>query len=144
MTTNLENQVKLSLLDVAYQKLSGNTFKAERGVVSWRERAWADFVRAGFTLHDLEAVILHLKQKILVGKRYRECLGFRRLICNLDVFEDELSQAQGEARNAEKPRSDKERVLAATGRVVTPTPSQEKRAKEVIEKLLSDMRKAAQ
>lgn len=140
-------QAQISLLDLSYQKLSGLTFSRleQAGVVSWRERGWYDFIQAGHTLLELEEVILWIKKRIHQGKRDIGALRFRTLIAQLDVFEEELAMARAEKRNLVPAPSDKERVLALTGRPARPEPPPAPRvAKAVIEQLLRDMRKASQ
>lgn len=101
---------KVSLLDMAYQKLTGFQFKL-RGVVTGREQAWHAFIQAGFTLEDLDTVLTWLNRRIREGKRDTGSRRFSTLIANLDRFDEELSMAKAEKRNVRPPVTPKERVI---------------------------------
>lgn len=140
---------EISRLDSAFQKLSGRPLTPARGVASQRERSWADFIAAGHNIHELEQVILWLKTKIREGQRHESALKFRNLVENLVNFDDELATARAEIRNAPKIASPKERALRALrpGAGIphsSSAPPRTKQPKEVIEKLIADMRKESQ
>jgi len=118
MNTDLAAQI--SLLDLAYQKLSGFKFTAyqQRGVVNWRDDSWHRFIKAGYGVHELEEVILWLKPGIKAGKRNPGCLRFSNLIAQLDRFEEELGMCRAEIRNAKPEPTPKDRVLAQARPVV--------------------------
>jgi len=64
-----------------------------------RERAWYEYIKAGFTAEDLRLVLAHLRHGVIHGGRYPGCMGFTRLIWNLDKFEEDLCEAKAIARN---------------------------------------------
>ncbi len=133
-------QAEVDRLDLAYQKLTGRKFKAS-GLLTGREYAWVNFIRSGFTVHDLEVTIIHIKRGILDGKRFEAALGFRRLIADLMVFEDECNNAHAERRNSKPAPTAKEQVLQH----VSPVQSESKPSKEAkpIGFYIEQMRKAA-
>lgn len=110
-----------------------------------RVRAWYEFVKAGFTAEDLRLVLLHLKRGERHGYRHRGSYGFTRLVWRLDVFEEELIEARAHCRNS-RPRSDRERVVEALrpAAVEEIRPVRAKPAKEVILRLVEELRRAVQ
>lgn len=56
-----------------------------------RESSWVDFIRAGFTKTDLEAVLNRLVRMVEQGERRPECLKFSNTIEQPDRFEEELA-----------------------------------------------------
>lgn len=84
-----------------------------------REAVWFDYLRR-FTADDLRTVVRHLKQQAKQGRAARS-LKFRSLIVNLDYFEEDLAEARAVARGT-NPYTDRDSVLAATGRIDTNTP----------------------
>ena len=103
-------QDEINRLDLAYQKMTGHHFRAS-GVITGREQAWATFLRAGYTVHDLEETILWIKRGILAKKRFEGALKFRTLISNLDTWEDECATAKAEKRNAKPQSSPRDRAV---------------------------------
>lgn len=110
-----------------------------------RERAWYEFAKAGFTGDDLKLVILHLKRGIKSKQRHSGCLKFSNLIECLNYFEEEVCEARAHLRG-NRPQSNRENIIQAF-RPEIPTASQIetcKPAKEVVEKLIEELKKAAQ
>lgn len=107
----MNTQEEINRLDLAYQKLSGHKFKSN-GIITGREYGWRNFIEAGFKVVDLETVILHIKKKILDGYAHEPRLAWRRLIGDVQIFEDELATALAEKRNLKPTPSPKERVVA--------------------------------
>lgn len=135
-------QAQINLLDTSYGKLSGMQIKG-RGVVNGRERGWFEYVKAGFTLDDLEVTILWLKYRIRQGKRDIGCLRWSSLIGSLDRFQEELSMARAEKRNAKPPQTPLQAVQAMRERpAVENTVFQAQTAKPVSE-WINELRKAA-
>lgn len=145
MTHTAPMQAQISLLDNAYQKLSGLTLRT-RGVVSGREEAWYNWMQAGFTLHDLELVIIWLKRRQREGKRDIGSMRFSTLIGNIDRFTEELSMAEAELRNCHPPPSAKEKVIQQARPTLSEPPATEntKTPGGLIPKLLDEMRKAVE
>ncbi len=140
LPSKMNTQVEVDRLDLAYQKLTGRAFKAS-GLLTGREFAWSTFISAGYSVRDLEVTILHIKRGILDGKRHEAALGFRRLIGDIGVFEDELQTALAERRNSKPAPTPKEQVLQH----VSPVASERKPSKEAkpIGFYIEQLRKAA-
>lgn len=119
MSTTPSLQLQIDQLELAFQKLTGHTFKVS-GVVSGREQGWYEFIKAGFTVEDLKEVILWIRQGIHGGVRRQGALKWLSLIGNLQVFEDELQTAKAEKRNAKHHATPKERVIAQARPVALP------------------------
>jgi hypothetical protein len=62
-----------------------------------RESSWVEFIRAGFTKADLEAVLHRLLRLIECGERRPEALKFSNVVEGLDRFEEELAMIKAEA-----------------------------------------------
>jgi hypothetical protein len=103
-------QAQINFLDGAYQKLSGIKFHA-RGVITGREEAWHRFIQEGFTVAQLETVILWLKRGIREERRQPNCLRFSTLI-EPDRFDEELGLAEAEKRNLRPAPSPKDIALS--------------------------------
>lgn len=114
-------QPEIDRLDRCYQKLTTRTFRAS-GVITGREYAWSQFIKVGYTVADLEDCLLWIKRGIQRGVRHEPALGFRRLIGDLMIFEDELAAARAENRNAKPAPSPKERVLEQARPTVSSVP----------------------
>jgi hypothetical protein len=136
----MSTQDEINRLDLAYQKLTGHRFKAS-SLLTGREYAWSNFLTAGYTIHDLEFTILWIKRGILDGKRYEAALGFRRLIGELQTFEDENATANAERRNAKPHVPPKEQVVQQFRPTVTSAPV--KSDAKPIGFYIEQMRKAA-
>lgn len=108
-----------------------------------RERYWFDFIKAGFTKDDLNLVVGSLLKGIGKGDRNPGCLRFRNLIQQLDNFDEELAQARAQMRNF-KVQSPKEKAMESLRGPSNVVPMNARPAKEVIEKLAQDLRKAAE
>jgi hypothetical protein len=110
-----------------------------------RERAWHEFIKAGFTRDDLSLVICALIKAIHAPRNGRNpgCLRFRNLIERLNDFEEELAMAKAQMRNF-KPKSSKENALEDLRGPENVVPMNARPAREVIERLTQEMRKAAQ
>jgi hypothetical protein len=134
-------QAQINFLDTSYQKLSGVVFKA-RGVITGREEAWARFIKAGFTVQDLETVILWIKRRIREGKRDIGALRFSTLISATERFEEELGLSLAEKRNAKPAATPRERVIALARPTVS-EPTVTNTAKPIGE-WIEQLRKAAQ
>ena len=102
-------EAEISRCSLAYQKLSGLKLD-HRGVFDHRSRSWFEWLQAGYTVHDLETVILHLKRGIRDGKRNPGCLRFSNLIERPDLFGEELELAKAEIRNRKPEPSPKAQV----------------------------------
>lgn len=109
MTTDV--QAKINVLDMAFQKLSGFQFKM-RGVITGREQAWAAYLNAGFTLDDLDTVLVWINRRIKEGKRDIGAKRFSTLIGNLDRFDEELGMAKAQQRNTRPAPTARDRVVA--------------------------------
>ena len=80
-----------------------------------RTLAWSVFRHHGLTVSDLEAVIAYVKRKVKEGRKWPSALGFRRLVEDIEGFEELLSECRAWRR---VPQVDKAKVevLKATGR----------------------------
>ena len=115
MTGDIQSQI--SCFASAYAKLTGFNLQ-HRGVFDHRERAWFDFIKAGFSIADLETVILHLKRGIREGKRNPGALRFSNLIERADLFGEELELAKAQKRNLRPAPTPRERVMQQARPVV--------------------------
>jgi len=64
-----------------------------------RERMWCEFLRAGFTLQDLRAVVTYLQREIRQGRRNVGALKLSNLL-QLDRFEEDLQISRVRLRPA--------------------------------------------
>lgn len=137
-----DTQSQINLLDTAYQKLSGRSFRAS-GLLTGREYAWSNFLQAGYTLKDLDDVIVWIRRGIHEGKRHEAALGFRRLILDLMVFDDELATCRAERRNAKPAPSPKQQVLReahTAERTTKPAPETTKHVAPIVDHWIAKMR----
>lgn len=96
MNGNIQSEI--DRLDLAYQKLCSRKFRTG-GIVTGREQGWAAFINAGFTVADLETVILWIKGKILAGIYHEPRLAWRRLIADLQLDSGTTTFASQTCRN---------------------------------------------
>lgn len=109
-----------------------------------RERAWYEYIKAGYDAEDLRLVLIHLKRGIKSGNRNPGCLRFRYLIENLKDFDEELAMARAYVRN-NQPRTNRQAAIEVFRPVVDePKLDHSLPAKEIMDKLLQEMRKASQ
>lgn len=123
-------QEEINRLDLAYQKLTNRAFRTG-GIVTGREQGWVAFINAGFTVADLETVVLWIKGKILAGIYHEPRLAWRRLIADLQNFEDELATAKAEKRNAKPQPTPRDRVLSQARPTVVESVSADVTAKPI-------------
>jgi len=116
-----DTKSKIECLALCYKKITGIDLK-HMGIIDHRERSWFEFLRAGFTVQDLETVLLWLKKGIREDKRQIGCLRFSNLVERLDRFGEELAMAKAENRNARPAPTPKERVLAQARPVAVDVP----------------------
>jgi hypothetical protein len=140
MEEEMSTQDEINRLDLAYQKLTGRKFKAS-GIITGREQIWHAFIHVGFTIKDLEDVILWIKRGILSGIRHEAAINFRRLVGDLGVFEDELQTCRAELRNAKPHVTPKEQVVQQFRPTVVSAPAKSD-AKHVGE-LIAELKRAA-
>jgi len=109
-----------------------------------RERAWYEFDKAGFTQDDLRLVLSYLKFQIKANNWHPSCLGFSNIIHRLDKFEEYLALARTYSRN-NKPQTNRENIIKAFRPEVGTAPQTQscKPAKEVVEKLIDELKRAA-
>ncbi len=110
-----------------------------------RERSWYEFAKAKFTAEDLRLVITHLKQGIKRNQRHSGCLKFSNLIECLNYFEEEVCEAKAHLRG-NRPQSNRENIIQAFRPEIPDTRTEVscRPAKEVVERLIEDLKKAAQ
>lgn len=87
-----DHSEEIDSLHDTYRKLTGLDIAMRFD----RERNWLEFIRAGFTKADLEAVINRILGLIKIGQRRGEALKFSNLIVMLDYFEEELAMVKSE------------------------------------------------
>ena len=87
-------QNEIAAIHAAYCEATG--FQIRLGYD--RERAWADFLRDGFTTEDLLLVIAWIKREIKAERRREASLLFRNLVVHLDRFEEDCCCAKAHAR----------------------------------------------
>lgn len=141
-----DTQSQINLLESAYTKLAGRVFRAS-GVITGREQGWCAFINAGFTVRDLEDVILYIKRGIKDGIRFEAALKWNNLVADLGRFEDELQTMQAEKRNAKPAPSPKQQVLReahTAERATRPAPETTKHVAPIVEHWIAKMREAAQ
>jgi hypothetical protein len=84
----------------------------------YREHEWFEWHRwrpdQPFTLEDLAAVVSFRRALIASKRQFQACLRFSYMIGRPDLFEEDL----GLSRAVPKPPTDRDRVLAASGRPV--------------------------
>src|SRR5215471_7123128 len=73
-----------------------------------RERAWAEFIKEGYTEDDLVAVLDRLARLIQAGDRRPEAVKFSILIMEQDKFAQELDMISIEAFFNAKPKISKD------------------------------------
>lgn len=117
-------QAQINELKSVYSNLSGFHFKERTMLCDYRDRAWADYLRSGFTAKDLDTVLHYLKAKIAKGDRKMNSMRFSNIIENLAMFEDLLCMAQAENRNTKRPMTAKERVIQQARPTVSEPPPQ--------------------
>lgn len=108
------DQATIAELHQTYCRLSG----MEVALRFNRESSWVEFIRAGFTAQDLEAVIKRLLSLVKQGDRRTESLKFSNVVQGLDRFEEELAMIKAEANGliaVERPLSvmELQRVIEA-------------------------------
>lgn len=81
-----------------------------------RERIWYEWLKR-FTDQDLRLLITYLQSEIRKQRRNPGCLKFNNLIGQPDMAEEDLALAKASTRNAVKPPTPRQSILAATGRV---------------------------
>ncbi len=109
-----------------------------------RERSWYEFAKAGFTAEDLRIVILHLKRGIKAKERHSGCLKFSNLVEPLQSFEEDLCLAKAHLRG-NRPQSNRENIIQAFSPEIPDTRTEScKPVKEVVDKLIEDLKRAAQ
>lgn len=106
-------QAPLAITQLAetYSKLSGLDIRIRRGVCD-READWFAFLQAGFTNEDLTTVIRYIRREIHKGELKLNSLRFSNLIVQLDRFEEWLALAKAANRNAQKPPTALQKMLA--------------------------------
>lgn len=122
-----------------YRKVSGWDVGPLKAICDPREHLWSAFMRQGFTLADLDFVIVHLKRQIKAGERNPGALRLSSLIEPIH-FGEELGRAKAEARNFVPPPTPKERVMEASGR---PKPENVGNTAKPIGAWIEELRKAA-
>lgn len=76
-----------------------------------RERAWHEYLSAGFTIEDLLLVIEWIKREIRSERRREASLLFRNLVEQVERFEEDRALAMAHARRPQPTARD--RALAA-------------------------------
>lgn len=120
-----------------YYRMTG--FKRPRGLLAnviW----WRGWLKAGFTVSDLECVIRYLQRHIKAGKRNPGALKLSNLIDRPEFFAEELGMAQDEARNHKPVPTPRETVVQQFRRA--PEPQATKDARPVGD-YIAELRKAA-
>lgn len=105
-----------------YRKVSGWDVGALKAICDPREHLWSAFIRQGFTIDDLDFVIVHLNRQIKAGERNPGSLRLSTLIEPIH-FGEELGRAKAEARNSKPGPTPKERVVQAFSPKVTELPA---------------------
>lgn len=109
---------------------------------SGREHDWHDWLKfrgeaQAFTIADLRAVVAYRRALIAQQRQFPACLKFSYLVGRPDLFEEDLSMA----RAAPKPKTDRDKVLVASGR--PPGPERPaKLAEPLVQAALSRLRGA--
>lgn len=89
-------------------------------VLMHREHDWWDWREwrkdQPFTVEDLVTVVRYRRALIAKGSQFPACLKFSYLVGRPDLFEEDLSMA----RAAPKPKTDRDKVLEASGRPAAP------------------------
>jgi hypothetical protein len=126
-----EMQATIDRYALCYQKLTG--FKLPHtGVFDHRSHAWFTFIKAGYTLQDLETVLVWLNGKIRKAERNTGAIRFSNLIERPDLFGEELNMARAETRNAKPAITSREQVLQQARPVVAePTKPVQSSAKPI-------------
>ena len=109
-----------------------------------RERVWYEFLAFGFSIEDVGLVGRFLVRAVEKGDRNPGCLRFKNLIERPDMFEEELQLVRAAMRNFKAPPSEKEKTIRAFRPVTSePVPMTARPAKEIVQKALDELRKAA-
>lgn len=97
----------------AFEKLTGKQYMLHTA----RMFAWEKFlVRRKFTVEDIEIVVKHLQGEIAAKRAFPPQLWFNNLIEDTDRFEEHLNEARAKNRNAVAFKTERDRVLEASGR----------------------------
>lgn len=110
-----------------------------------REYGYQQFIKAGFTDKDMLTVVTYLQREIKKGNRLPGALRWSNCIGNLTRFEEDLSMARAEHRNAKPQPTAKQRVLQQARPTIVPmTPEQSQNTAQPISVYIEALRKAAQ
>lgn len=109
-----------------------------------REMVWAAFIKEGFTEDDVRLVGEWLRRKVQKEERNVGCLKFMNMISRFDDFEMELALCKAEMRNFKAPPSERDKTIRAFRPEQEAVKQTAKPAKELVEKAIQDLRRAAQ
>lgn len=131
---------QIKILHETYCEFSGCDISLGFG----RDRDWYEFIKAGFDQDDLRLVLIYLRRGIKTGQRNPGCMKFSNVVQNLDYFEEDLALARAYVRN-NRPKTNRQAAID----VFRPTVDESRLdhslpAKEIMDKLLEEMRKASQ
>lgn len=138
---------RIEAIHATYNRLTESQLTLTFDRIYW----WECWLAKGFTESDLALVVGHIQKGIKDGTRHRGALRWSHLIQEPEHFEEELSLARAEARNAKPPPTPKERVLAQAGRPVAASEKdtaqsagQVMATSDGLKRLFEQMRKAAE
>lgn len=121
-------------LHETYTRLTG--FQLSLNQTFSREYQWGVFMTHGWGPDELALVILYIKRH---HKDYWPSMcRFTKLVCDPAGFEEYLAMAKAEQRNARKPPTERQQVLAASGRPPEPAKAQERQVDAIAADLLKD------
>lgn len=111
-----------------------------------RRDMWRAYITAGFTLADLQLVLRYLRAMIKESRWPVACMGFNKLIKDLDNFRGKREEAgQWAGEHAAKPVTPVERVKQQWYKTKElKLPPEPKTSGEAMSKLFADMRRAAE
>ena len=106
-----------------------------------RERLWYEFLRAGFSAHDLKSVVAYLQKEIRASRRNVGALKLSNLL-QLDRFEEDLNISKVRLRPSAPPPDSSRSTLTDP---LPPTPAQlqnlRQEAKAAVARLRRELRK---
>ena len=136
MNTPIQN------LHAAWNRATGQHIPL--GVCSYEiEHGWFTFLKAGYTVSDLELVVRYIQAEIRKGERKPAALRWSNCIGDILRFAEELELAIGETRRKPKPTAFARALGQLRPTVAAVTPQQAQVTAVPIGQLIENLKRAA-